>query len=192
LLIIVIIYFILPNLKNENDLEKNELNINENSFTLQLKNYFNVLTIRNIRIILLILSFASFGITIFQSMFSLAAKNVFNMESDDLGVYISYVAFIGLFSNVFVVGWMVKFLNEFYTILISLIMLSLSYFIFSYIDSYNLLLLISIPATIASTILYTLSSSMLSLAADKNNQGTAISLSHSFRSLIGKIIFKKI
>jgi predicted MFS family arabinose efflux permease len=192
---VIIDLIFLPEIKPDN-FEKEEVEQKDHSLINQFKEYFRVLSIVKIRDILIVITLVSFGIGLFQNIFPIAAKLIYNMESTDLGFYISFAAFIGLIGNVFVLNWSVKLfgiknnfllLGNYYSIIVSIFTLISCYIGYSLTTNYYILLLITIPSALASTILYTLSSSLMSLAVTEDSTGTAISMSHSSRSLIGII-----
>ncbi len=127
----------------------------------------------------------SLGIGCLRSMFPLAGKEVFGIESSDLGFYISYCAFIGLLTNVVCIGPIVKRLGEVQAVIFAAVLNVLCSSMYIAAGTYTQLLVVSIPSTVSSTILYTLSGSLMSLAVDASEAGTAISLSHATRSLVG-------
>jgi predicted MFS family arabinose efflux permease len=189
-LIIILDIFYLPDFKEttQNEKEENTKPIeNKVGMINQAKEYFKVLSEPKIKDITIIITLASLGIGSFSNIFPLAAKSKFNMESSDLGVYISFLAIVGLISNVFIVGSLIKNFGEGKTIQLSIISLTICYFCIAMINTFELLVLITIPITISSTLLYTISSSLMSISATSENIGTAISISHSSRSLIGII-----
>ncbi|CAK9115553.1 Solute carrier family 22 member 18 (Beckwith-Wiedemann syndrome chromosomal region 1 candidate gene A protein) (Efflux transporter-like protein) (Imprinted multi-membrane-spanning polyspecific transporter-related protein 1) (Organic cation transporter-like protein 2) (ORCTL-2) (Solute carrier family 22 member 1-like) (Tumor-suppressing STF cDNA 5 protein) (Tumor-suppressing subchromosomal transferable fragment candidate gene 5 protein) (p45-Beckwith-Wiedemann region 1 A) (p45-BWR1A) [Durusdinium trenchii] len=153
----------------------------------QTRAFLRVLTQRKVAHLLLVIMPISVGIGSFRAMLPLAGKSAFGLESADLGWFISYAAFIGLLTNVFVIGPVTKVLGQGNSIAAAALVQAISYAANAHVTTYTQLLVITVPATVASTLLYTLSSSLMSLAVDKDNTGTAISISHGARSVVGII-----
>uniref|UniRef100_A0A7S2RPU1 Major facilitator superfamily (MFS) profile domain-containing protein n=1 Tax=Mucochytrium quahogii TaxID=96639 RepID=A0A7S2RPU1_9STRA len=153
-----------------------------------VKKMFNeALSNKTVLSVLLVTLPVSIGIGSFRSMFSLAGKQTYGLESKDLGMYISFAACTGLVTNVFLIGHITTRFGEWPALCGASFALGACYFSYAFADTYSQLLVLTVPSTMASTLLYTLSSSLMSKAASKGSAGLAISLSHASRSFVGII-----
>jgi len=151
----------------------------------RFQTFFKVIKQPKVAAVLLMIFPVTIGVSSFRSMFSLVGKSQFGMESKDMGVYIACAALCGLLANVFVVSIMSKRFGNMASLSSACLLLAICYSALSFVTSYPLLIAWTLPSTIASTLLYTLSSSLMSLAVPEDSVGTAISLSHASRSFAG-------
>jgi predicted MFS family arabinose efflux permease len=127
----------------------------------------------------------SIGVGAFRSMLALAGKERFGLDSSELGMFISFAAFVGLLTNVWLIAPARALLGEKHLLALCCAVLALSHAACGWIATYKELLTVTVPMTMASTALYTLCSSLMSLAVEGGNTGTAISISHASRALVG-------
>jgi len=157
----------------------------DGSLWSQIKTFFSITYERKVSRLLLLIFPVSVGIGAFRSMFALIGPENFDLEPADLGKFISFAAFVGFLTNVFVLKPFVESVGEGNAISIATCSLMVLYIAYGHISSSAGLIAVTIPSTMASTVLYTLSSSLMSLAVAEGHVGTAISLSHASRSLVG-------
>jgi len=179
ILVILCNFIFLPNLENQSKITRDKKQ--KNGFS----EFLGVLFTPRIFSLIIMIMPVTVGMSAYRSMFSLAAANRFTMKSQDLGFYLSVTALFGLFSNIFVVSFVTRRLRDVTIILLSCVALVFSYVSLPVVSSYYELLVWTAPTTIATTLLYTLSSSTMSLVASEQNTGAAISLSHGSRSFAG-------
>mmetsp|Transcript_9684 Transcript_9684/g.17035 ORF Transcript_9684/g.17035 Transcript_9684/m.17035 type:complete len:427 (-) Transcript_9684:19-1299(-) len=153
----------------------------------QAKAFFQVLLAPQMLQLLVVIFPISLGIGAFRSMLAHAGKEAYGLGSSELGWFMSFAAMVGLVTNVFCIKPITSRLGDFYSVVCASVVESSSYWALGMATSYNELLVVTVPATMASTVLYTLSSSLMSLAVDEGNTGTAISISHATRSTVGII-----
>lgn len=91
-------------------------------------------------------------------------------------------------TNALIVGQLNQRFRPNTLIIFSLVTLSVSFFLLPWIPNYFMLVACLVPVTIASTVLYTMASAKLSSSVVDNEAGTAVSISHSLRSLTGIVI----
>ncbi|EGD78563.1 hypothetical protein PTSG_12857 [Salpingoeca rosetta] len=72
-------------------------------------------------------------------------------------------------------------------ILASISALALCFAILTFTRTYQELLVLLVPVSIASTVLYTITAASLSNSVDSDETGTAVSISHSIRSFTGVV-----
>jgi len=151
----------------------------------QIKTFWSVAKTPRVRNLLFMLLPMSIGIGGFRSMLPLAAEKVFGLVPSSMGKYISFAAFVGLLTNVFIISPVTKSLGEANAVALSALVQLIGYSLMSMVSSYEGLMVLTVPMTASSTLLYTLSSSLMSLAVERNNTATAIAMSHGLRSFVG-------
>jgi hypothetical protein len=134
--------------------------------------------------VLLVALSAGMGTAVFRAMFSMAALEDFGLTTQDLGFFISFNAGVGLATNVLLVGPVTRFLHgsERAVLTLSCVGSSLTFFALALVSHGRMVVPLSVPSTIFSTMFYTVSSARLSKCVAKEDAGTAISLSHAIRS----------
>jgi OCT family organic cation transporter-like MFS transporter 18 len=148
---------------------------------------------------LLVVSFSSgIATSAFRAMFALAAVEELGLSSQDLGFLMSFTAMVGLVTNVFLVAWVVRWVGEHRTLVVSLVAQAVSFIAMSRVHGNSAAVTaVSVPQAIASTFFYTLSSSLMTKCVEGNEQGTVVSLAHATRSgtqviapLLGSYVMK--
>ncbi|GBG32087.1 Solute carrier family 22 member 18 [Hondaea fermentalgiana] len=151
----------------------------------QVKEFLRLAMVPRIRNLLLLLFPISVGIGSFRSMLPLAGEEVFGLQPSSMGRYISFAAFVGLGTNVLVIAPATRYLGEAHAVAAAAAIQMACYAFVPAISTYESLLVLTVPMTISSTLLYTLSSSLMSLAVDQGSAGSAIAMSHGLRSFVG-------
>eukprot|EP00397_Hematodinium_sp_SG-2012_P023562 GEMP01024489.1.p1 GENE.GEMP01024489.1~~GEMP01024489.1.p1 ORF type:complete len:438 (+),score=77.20 GEMP01024489.1:759-2072(+) len=144
-----------------------------------------VMRIPAVRDILIFSMIAGVGLSFYQSMFSVAAREHFKMDPQDVGFFISFGSVLGLISNVFIIGVVVHRFGDVRVISGASALLAASLFSYSFTSDYTQLVAIQIPLGLSSGVLYTSMSSLMSQAGDDSTAGTQIALSHASRSACG-------
>lgn len=171
--------------KPEADSTSKEASNNNNNPFNDLLAFGKVASMPKVKDLLLLTMPVSVATGMLRSMMPLAGKEAFGLESSDLGMYISFAAVVGLVTNVFVLGPVMARLGEPNALAGAILLTSVCFLGFTQINNFSGLLALTVPKTMASTVLYTLSSSLMSLAVDQDKTGTAISISHGSRSVVG-------
>jgi len=130
---------------------------------------------------------AGLSVSVYRSMISMAAHEA-GFTPEDVGLFMSANAVVGLVANVFLIAPLTNALggSEDRVLLVSATGSSASFLALACVgESLRALLLVpaSLTATMFSSLLYTTSTGVLSKAVPKETAGTAISLAHALRSL---------
>merc|ERR1711871_141585 len=127
------------------------------------------------------------GLSAYSAMFALGAKEAFKIDAQALGFYMAMNSIVMMIGNVVLVGPVVGRLGEFTAIYAAATTLMLSYACVAMATSFSQLQALAVPISLASGILYTVQSSVLSKVVATSNAGTAMSLSHASRSACGVV-----
>ena len=94
---------------------------------------------------------------------------------------------VAAFTNALLVGPLQRRFKGDRLIVACMSALAVCFTALTFIDTYEHLLVLMVPITIASTVLYTMAAAMLSNSVGQDETGTAVSISHSVRSFTGVI-----
>lgn len=126
---------------------------------------------------------SSLGASAFRAMFSLAAVEEYNLSSKELGYLMSFTAVVAFITNVFILGWVVQLLGEYWSVIVSMFIQSVCFMGVYFVGQDALgLILITVFQSASSTIFYTLSATLTTKCATTQDQGVAISLNHASRT----------
>ncbi len=133
--------------------------------------------------LLMIRLFYSFAFTLFQSNFSLYAKEVLGLTVQNTGLVLTYVGFLSVLVQGFAIGKLTKTFKERSLIVTSILMLAVSLLVWGFTRDIWLLLVILAPVALGAGILNTLLTSQLTKAVYKEDVGGTLGLSNSMQTV---------
>ncbi len=133
--------------------------------------------------LLLMTLFYGFSFTLFQSNFSLYAKEVLKLSVQNTGLVLTYVGLLSVIVQGFAIGKLTKKLKERTLITASIVALAITLFIWGFTKQIWVLLIILAPIALGAGILNTLLSSQLTKAVYKEDVGGTLGLSSSIQTV---------
>ena len=133
--------------------------------------------------LLIIRLFYSFAFTLFQSNFSLYAKDVLNLSVQNTGLVLTYVGLLSVLVQGFAIGRLTKRYKERRLISVSIILLGVMLFIWGFTRQIWLLLIILAPIALSAGILNTLLTSQITKAVYKEDVGGTLGLANSMQTV---------
>jgi len=133
--------------------------------------------------LLLMTLFYGFSFTLFQSNFSLYAKEVLKLSVQNTGLVLTYVGLLSVIVQGFAIGKLTKKFKERTLITASIVALAITLFIWGFTRQIWVLLIILAPIALGAGILNTLLSSQLTKAVYKEDVGGTLGLSSSIQTV---------
>ena len=127
--------------------------------------------------------FYSFAFTLFQSNFSLYAKDVLNLSVENTGLVLTYVGLLSVIVQGFAIGRLTKRFKERRLITTSIILLAVTLLIWGFTEQIWLLLIILAPIALSAGILNTLITSQITKAVYKEDVGGTLGLANSMQTV---------
>ena len=127
--------------------------------------------------------FYGFSFTLFQSNFSLYAKEVLKLSVQNTGLVLTYVGLLSVIVQGFAIGKLTKKFKERTLITASIVALAITLFIWGFTRQIWVLLIILAPIALGAGILNTLLSSQLTKAVYKEDVGGTLGLSSSIQTV---------
>ena len=127
--------------------------------------------------------FYGFSFTLFQSNFSLYAKEVLRLSVQNTGLVLTYVGLLSVIVQGFAIGKLTKKFKERTLITASIVALAITLFIWGFTRQIWVLLIILAPIALGAGILNTLLSSQLTKAVYKEDVGGTLGLSSSIQTV---------
>jgi MFS family permease len=177
-----------------------------------LRDILSVATVPRVRALVLFLCCATLGIATWRSMWSLIAKQAFELSSRDIGLLMSYMALSATLFNSFLMGFVRRvapsdaFIVKSCTLVLALCLAALAYVLrllqqqqqqggssstlssssSSWVVAYKvpILCIVAIPQAVSASLLYTMINAAVMAAVDVHQVGKAVSLSHATRSIV--------
>jgi DHA1 family tetracycline resistance protein-like MFS transporter len=133
--------------------------------------------------LLLIRLFYSFAFTLFQSNFSLYAKEVLGLDVRNTGLVLTYVGLLSVIVQGLAISRLTKVYKERNLIVTSIVMLAISLLIWGFTRNIWLLLVIFAPIALGAGILNTLLTSQLTKSVYKEDVGGTLGLANSMQTV---------
>jgi DHA1 family tetracycline resistance protein-like MFS transporter len=133
--------------------------------------------------LLLIRLFYSFAFTLFQSNFSLYAKEVLGLDVRNTGLVLTYVGLLSVIVQGLAISRLTKAYKERNLIVTSIVMLAVSLLIWGFTRNIWLLLIILAPIALGAGILNTLLTSQLTKSVYKEDVGGTLGLANSMQTV---------
>ncbi len=133
--------------------------------------------------LLIIRLFYSFAFTLFQSNFSLYAKEVLNLEVQSTGLVLTYVGLLSVIVQGFAIGKLTKQFKERQLVVTSILLLAVSLLVWGFTKDIWLLLIILAPIALGAGILNTLLTSQITKAVYKEDVGGTLGLANSMQTM---------
>lgn len=133
--------------------------------------------------LLVIRLFYSFAFTLFQTSFSLYAKDVLLLDVQSTGLILTYVGLLSVIVQGFAIGKLTKAFKERKLIIMSIILLAINLFIWGFTKQTWLLLIILAPISLSAGILNTLLTSQITKAVYKEDVGGTLGLANSMQTV---------
>jgi DHA1 family tetracycline resistance protein-like MFS transporter len=133
--------------------------------------------------LLLIRLFYSFAFTLFQSNFSLYAKEVLGLDVRNTGLVLTYVGLLSVIVQGLAISRLTKVYKERNLIVTSIVMLAVSLLIWGFTRNIWLLLIILAPIALGAGILNTLLTSQLTKSVYKEDVGGTLGLANSMQTV---------
>jgi DHA1 family tetracycline resistance protein-like MFS transporter len=133
--------------------------------------------------LLLIRLFYAFAFTLFQSNFSLYAKEVLGLDVQGTGLILTYVGLLSVIVQGFAIGKLTKTFSERRMIITSILLLAVCFLVWGLTRDVWLLLIILAPIALSAGILNTLLTSQLTKAVYKEDVGGTLGLANSMQTL---------
>jgi len=147
-----------------------------------LANLFDELRRPCIGPLLMISLFYSLAFTLFQSNFSLYAKDVLNLSVQNTGFVLTYVGLLSVIVQGFAIGKLTKVFKERKLITTGIILLIVTLFIWGFTRQIWLLLIILAPISLSAGILNTLITSQITKAVYREDVGGTLGLANSMQT----------
>ena len=148
-----------------------------------LFNLFDALRRPCVGPLLIIRLFYSFAFTLFQSNFSLYAKEVLNLEVQATGLVLTYVGLLSVIVQGFAIGKLTKQFKERQLVVTSILLLAVSLLVWGFTKDIWLLLIILAPIALGAGILNTLLTSQITKAVYKEDVGGTLGLANSMQTM---------
>jgi len=132
---------------------------------------------------LIIRLFYSFAFTLFQSNFSLYAKEVLGLNVTNTGLVLTYVGLLSVIVQGVAIGRLTKAYKERKLIVFSILMLAVSLLVWGFTRNIWLLLVVLAPIALGAGILNTLLTSQLTKAVYKEDVGGTLGLANSMQTI---------
>ena len=162
--------------------ERNKMRSNPHT-AFNLFNLFDELRRPCVGPLLIIRLFYSFAFTLFQSNFSLYAKEVLNLEVQSTGLVLTYVGLLSVIVQGFAIGKLTKQFKERHLVVTSILLLAVSLLIWGFTKDIWLLLIILAPIALGAGILNTLLTSQITKAVYKEDIGGTLGLANSMQTM---------
>lgn len=133
--------------------------------------------------LLIISLFYGFAFTLFQSNFSLYAKEVLKLSVQNTGLVLTYVGVLSVLVQGFAIGKLTKRFKERSLITTSIVLLAVTLLIWGFTRQIWLLLVILAPIALSAGILNTLITSQITKAVYKEDVGGTLGLTSSMQTL---------
>jgi len=170
----------LPESLSPNDRE----NLKKNPHTaFNLKNLLDELQRPCVGPLLFIRLFYSLAFTLFQSNFSLYAKEVIGLDVRSTGLVLTYVGVLSVIVQGFAIGRLVKQFKERKLIVASILILIITLITWGFTRNVWMLLIVLAPIALSAGILNTLLTSQLTKAVYKEDIGGTLGLSNSMQTV---------
>lgn len=130
---------------------------------------------------------AGLAVNVHRSQFSVILADGYGVDAEAAGRITAVGAMVGLAANTVGVPLLRSRLSERELLLGSLAVLAGCFGAFAICTAVWQIMVVMIPMALCSTVLYTVSSAMLSNSVRDDEAGTAVSISHSTRSATGVI-----
>lgn len=130
---------------------------------------------------------AGLALSLQRSQMSVLMADHFKLEPSKSGYITAIGAALGAITNVFGISTLRARYTERQLLVGALTGLVCGFIAFAFCNTATQLLAVMVPLASSSTVLYTVSSALLSNAVDVDEAGTAVSISHSLRSAAGII-----
>lgn len=144
-------------------------------------------TDENIGITLLISLMYAFAFSLFIYAWQPLGVKELHLTVQQISIAFTLFGIVGLVAQVAVIPRVVKVLGDKRSLIISLLLLSGSYAAFFVVNSYVMLLVISVIESLANAFVLPLIQTILSKATDEKSQGSILGLNQSYYS-IGQIV----
>lgn len=148
-----------------------------------LKDIAATLKLPGTGVMLLMVIFYSFGLTVFESTFSLFAAEHLKADSATRGILLTYIGIIIAFVQGGLVGKLAKRFDERKLLFVSLIITGIALLFYGFSQSILITALVLLPMSIATGIAGTLNRSLLSKSAPSTVTGSVFGMSASIESL---------
>lgn len=133
--------------------------------------------------LLIISLFYSFAFTLFQSNFSLYAKEVLELSVQSTGLVLTYVGLLSVFVQGFALGKLTNKFKERNLITTSILMLAVTLLAWGFTRQTWLLLIILAPIALSAGVLNTLITSQITKAVYKEDVGGTLGLANSMQTI---------
>ena len=133
------------------------------------------------------ITIAGLAVNVHRSQFSVILADSFDVDAEAAGRITAMGAMVGLAANTVGVPLLRSRLSERELLLGSLGVLACCFGAFALCSAVWQIMAVMVPMALCSTVLYTVSSAMLSNAVRDDEAGTAVSISHSVRSATGVV-----
>ena len=148
-----------------------------------LMNLFDELRRPCVGPLLIIRLFYSFAFTLFQSNFSLYAKEVLGLNVQNTGLVLTYVGLLSVIVQGFAIGKLTKLFKERKLIITSILLLAVCLLVWGFTQDIWLLLIILAPIALSAGILNTLLTSQITKAVYQEDVGGTLGLANSMQTL---------
>ena len=133
--------------------------------------------------LLMIRLFYSFAFTLFQSNFSLYAKDVLKLDVQNTGLILTYVGMLSIIVQGFAIGKLTDRFKERTLVSSSIILLAITLLIWGFTKQTWFLLIILAPIALSAGILNTLLTSQITKAVYKEDIGGTLGLANSMQTV---------
>jgi DHA1 family tetracycline resistance protein-like MFS transporter len=133
--------------------------------------------------LLMIRLFYSFAFTLFQSNFSLYAKDVLQLDVQNTGLILTYVGMLSIIVQGFAIGKLTDRFKERTLVSSSIILLAITLLIWGFTKQTWFLLIILAPIALSAGILNTLLTSQITKAVYKEDIGGTLGLANSMQTV---------
>ena len=152
---------------------------------LNLGEIVKLFRIPSARGLIAFLLIVAFGFGIHHTTMASALPERFGLEAKDMGFMSSYAGVLSIVINSFVVGWATRRFDAVAILTFASVSLALGFAAYSQAATVVALYVLMIPLSLGSTLMYTLSTSVLTTVVPEEDTGTVIGVSHATRSLVG-------
>eukprot|EP00055_Hartaetosiga_balthica_P003149 m.6688 g.6688 ORF g.6688 m.6688 type:complete len:434 (+) comp2634_c0_seq1:54-1355(+) len=142
---------------------------------------------KHIRHLVVVILVCGMALSLYKSQFSVIMADHFHIKAKQAGLTTAIAAAVGIICNTFLVAPLRNHFSSRTLIVYSTLGLAVCFVLLTLVDNFEQLIALIVPITFASTILYTVGAAALSNSVSMDETGTAVSISHSVRSLTGVI-----
>ena len=162
--------------------ERQQMRTNPHT-AFNLSNLFDEMRRPCVGPLLVIRLFYSFAFTLFQSNFSLYAKDVLGLDVQNTGLILTYVGVLSIIVQGFAIGKLTKMFKERKLIITSIILLAVTLLIWGFTKQIWVLLIILAPIALSAGVLNTLLTSQITKAVYKEDVGGTLGLANSMQTI---------